>query len=124
MRQELRYWKEQRFNGGDVFYYWYIADSERNGVHFHGLRYERAREFLRVNRYRFYTLGIGIHSKKAIYDGQTPISDCHVTGGNCYCDGTSLYAEERLGHVNPDNCDAEVWHVLENFYDDKFKAKP
>lgn len=124
MRAELKYWKEQHFKGSDIYYYWYIADAKRNGVHFHGVKSDKLSEFLSVNRYSFGTYGIEVHSVKAMYEGQTPISNCRVTGGDCYCDGTSLYAEERLGHVNPDNCDAEVWGVLENFYDDKFRTKP
>lgn len=124
MIPEFKYWKEQHFKEGCVYYFWYIADQERNGVHFHGVKSEKPDQFGFANRHNFQTHGIEIHSKTPRYEEQKPIPDCHVTKGDCYCDGTSLYAEERLGHVNPDNCDDEVWHVLESFYRTHFGGEP
>lgn len=41
-----------------------------------------------------------------------------MTGGDCYCDGSSLQASERLGHIDPDSEDDEeyIWIVLRAYY--------
>ncbi len=40
--------------------------------------------------------GIELHSPVPLYEGQEPIPNCWLLGGNCHCDGSSLYCHERL----------------------------
>lgn len=115
------YKKTQVLRDSHTVYYWYLIHKTlRNGVHFHGVRTHDLDEYFKSsfcdNKFGFNTSGIESHSKTQTYEGQTPIDYCEVTGGECFCDGTSLYASENLGHVNPDFCDEEVWFHLHKLY--------
>lgn len=120
--EKFIYLKQQSFKDGYIFYYWYLIDKEtREGVHFHGAKQLDLKEYSSCNQYGFETYGIEKHSKEPVYEGQKPIKNCIVTCGDCYPDGTSLYASENLGHVNPDNCDPQVWSELEYLYKSWFE---
>jgi len=116
------YEKKQILQDGVTTYMWYLINRDkRNGVHFHGRKKHDVGEYFRTpfcngNQFCFDASGIESHSKTPIYKDHKPIENCFVTGGDCYYDGTSLIATERLGHVDPDNCDAEVWCELEYLY--------
>jgi hypothetical protein len=121
------YRKKQTLRDKNTIYMWELIDKQtKNGVHFHGAKYDAALlkedSFLYDrNSYGFSTYGIERHA--ATGQGTPSHTDCQVTGGNCWHDGTSLYAEERLEHVNPDDCDSEVWFVLEQFYASHFETE-
>lgn len=110
--------------GDTIWLAWYLIDRERReGVHFHGIQYKDSYKPVTYepwenNQYRFASHGIEKHSKTPLYEGQEPLKDCEVTGGDCYCDGTSLMARERLGHINPDskNDDDTIWMTLHYFF--------
>jgi hypothetical protein len=112
-----------------TFYYWYLINKkDRNGVHFHGAKYNDLEEYFKSpfnngNQYRFDTHGLEIHSCVPIYPNQKPLKNCEVTGGDCYCDGTSLTASEWLGDVNPDNSDDRIWADLYYFYASHFEEE-
>lgn len=122
------YKKVQIIQENYTYYYWYLINKElRNGVHFHGVKRHDSEEYFKLpfnnNQYGFETLGIESHSKEPLYEGHKPIPNCDVTGGDCYCDGTSLYASEKLGDINPDKCDERVWFELHYLYKNWHEGK-
>lgn len=64
--------------------------------------------------------GVEGHHKKPIYEGQTPIKDCKIIEGDCYCDGSSLYAMERVFPDFMNEGEEAIWRHLENTYSDWF----
>lgn len=115
---------------GYTYYYWYLINKkEKNGVHFHGAKQHDLETFFTEgfnfnnNQYGFVTHGIERHSTKPIYEGQKPLKNCDVTGEDCYCSGTSLYASENLGHIDPDNSDNFIWAELYYLYSEWFEKK-
>jgi len=71
---------------GFTAHYWILV-GPKGGVHIH--IHERMIE-------EDYFGGVEIHNKTPIYAGQKPMPNCWVIGGDCYCDGSSLYARENL----------------------------
>jgi hypothetical protein len=53
------------------------------------------------------------HSPVPLYEFETPQHDCKYTGGDCYCDGTSLGSTDLFNKflLDPD----EVWRTLEEW---------
>lgn len=116
-----------------TYFYWYLIHrNSRNGAHFHGCQYSENYDSSTctpweysehgTSQYRFASQGIEIHSTKPLYNGHKPLSSfCNVTQGDCYCDGTSLYADRELGFINPSGADDEIiWNVLHNYYSQQF----
>lgn len=63
---------------------------------------------------------LGYHSKRPIYDGQEPMTDeCHLLGGKCYYDGSSLNADPVFDRLRSEGS-VGVWSALEEFYADIF----
>lgn len=61
---------------------------------------------------------IGYHVRAPLYEGQTPISDdCHLIGGPCYYDGSTLQAEEVFDVLVRGGTDA-LWAEMERRYYD------
>lgn len=121
--EKFIYKKIQYIRECSVFYYWYLINKKtREGVHFHGCTHTDENLIFDCNYHGFMTHGLEMHSKKPLYEGQAPVDNCDVTGGDCYCDGTSLGARERLGHINPEDDDAFIWHELECFYQERFEG--
>lgn len=120
--EKFRYKKEKWFSKSSTNYAWYVIGAEsKEGVHFHGVVYhdeEYVSKFiLGDNNFGFAAHGIEAHKTKPMYEGQNPIKNCQVTGGDCYCDGSSLQASERLGWINPEGSDDEtIYRVLEGYY--------
>jgi hypothetical protein len=103
-----------------ISYAWYLMDKHkaRQGVHFHGVVYNRDKNLGFQNKHGFMAHGIESHSQKPHSEYDTPLKNCIVTCGDCYCDGSSLQASERLGWINPDGSDDEaIWEVLHGYYD-------
>jgi len=99
--------------------YWYlIHKTRREGVHFWGWANSKTMAGMH-NSYGFYAAGIEGHRKTPHYKDHKPMSNCYVTQGYCYHDGSSLQASERLGHINPSNSfDNEyIWYVLHEYFD-------
>lgn len=98
-----------------IFFCWYlIGKKNREGVHFHG--HVPDKPFSLSNQFNFFASGIERHKKTPDREGHEPVKNCIVTGGDCYCDGSSLQASERLGFVNPNNDDEIIWSVLHEYY--------
>jgi hypothetical protein len=115
------YKKEQVVREKYTAHFWYLINSEtREGVHFHGHQYKDPKDafsFYGENRHCFYAMGIEMHSKTPRHENHKALPNCQVTLGDCYCDGSSLSASERLGWINPDGSDDEhIWGVLHQFY--------
>jgi hypothetical protein len=74
------------------------------------------------NRYQPQGWDLGYHSPVPIYDGQTPIwDDCHVIGGPCYYDGSSLNAE-LLTDGFLEGGERFLWPALEAYYRHTFEG--
>jgi hypothetical protein len=118
------YWKTQFFRPDGVYYQWFIRHRKsRNGAHFHGRvsKFDQERSYSDANRHGFWPMGLEVHSVEKQYNFQSPVANCQVTGGDCYCYGTVLVAQERLGDVNPDGRDDQwIWNVLHSFYASHF----
>jgi len=69
-------------------------------------------------RYMFHTpmpAGCDGHWKTPSYKEQSPIQNCDVTGGDCYCDGTSL--TDDLFTLLVTEGDEALWKKLEERYE-------
>lgn len=123
--QKFAYWTERHIEADSVLYFWYLVNREtKNGVHFHGIKYhpkflQEHGQYIRVNRHNFSNSGIERHASKG--SGKPSQKNCRATTGDCWHDGTSLAASERLGHVNPDRADEEIWSTLHGFYESWFR---
>lgn len=118
--KDFYYRKQIEFNENGKRYYWYLVHKQkREGVHFHGFVDNISFNTYGVNKYGFMPWGIECHRKSPIYDGQTPIKECWVTKGDCFCDGSSLQAQEVLGHIDPENemDDNFIWITLHDYYE-------
>jgi hypothetical protein len=63
---------------------------------------------------------VGYHSRVPKYKGQTrSVFDCTLLGGDCYSDGSGLYAEE-LYDILVREGDEAVWKKLEEYYKQTF----
>lgn len=59
---------------------------------------------------------VGYHSKRPMYQGQTPIGDdCKLTGGECYYDGSSLHATDVFQMLVTQGHEA-VWTYLDSLF--------
>lgn len=123
--EKFIYFKCQGITAKSVTYQWYLIDKvTREGVHFHGtVTPDLGMAF--NNTHGFMANGIECHRKKPNYEGHTPApSYCIVTQGDCYCDGSSLQASERLGWVNPDGSDdVAIWNVLHEYFESWIENK-
>lgn len=59
---------------------------------------------------------IDYHSPVPLYPDQIPVHDCQYTGGDCYCDGTSLGASELFDKAVADP--SEIWKTLISWLED------
>jgi len=74
-------------------------------------------------RYKPMAADLGYHSPKPTYEGQTPMSgECHLLGGECFYDGSTLNAEPVFDRLLKEGSDG-VWDELESFYKDIFSAE-
>lgn len=119
-KEGFKYKKQQYFDAKGCYYFWYLIDPLRQeGVHFHGRLYNNPDGYVKQdNKFGFYACGIEGHFKKRKHKWQAAIQKCDVTGGKCYCDGSSLQASERLGHINPNDNNHEkyIWCVLHEYF--------
>lgn len=116
--EKFIYYKTQIIGKDDISYSWYLIDKKRReGVHFHGGTMVNDPVGI-SNQYRFFAHGIECHKKTPHFEGHESIKGhCIVTGGDCFCDGSSLQASEQLGHINPDGSDDFlIWSVLHQYY--------
>jgi hypothetical protein len=74
-------------------------------------------QMLFINQYPW-ICSFDYHSKKPFYGGQYSVKECELTGGECYCDGTSLNEELRLEFLR--DGDKAIWKALELKYEDIF----
>lgn len=65
---------------------------------------------------------LGYHSKKPMYEGQTPMDNqCEYTGGPCYYDGSGLQAHAVFRMLVEKGHEA-VWQALEARYKAQFEG--
>ena len=73
-----------------------------------------------------YAIDLGRHSPEPMYDGEKPFSECcHILGGRCYYDGTSLGANdfaEEAGVYHEIN-DKLIFEMLEVKWERWFGCK-
>jgi len=70
-------------------------------------------------RYMFHkplSAGLNGHWKVPRYEGQSSIANCKITGGDCYCGGTSL-TEDLFNRFVAEG-DSAIWQTLEERYED------
>lgn len=79
------------------------------------------RKHLQYHRLRDYDgLGsIDYHSKVQLYEGQSKITNCEYTGGDCYCDGSAIAAGELFDRTVEDP--EEIWKTLVSWLEEKEK---
>ncbi len=70
-------------------------------------------------QYRGHAMGadVGYHAKHPKYEGQSSRSDCALTGGLCFYEGSSLAAEELFTKFKEQG-EEVVWAKLQEWYDD------
>lgn len=65
---------------------------------------------------------LGYHSPVPLYEGQSPMSDCHLLPGReCFYDGSGLMADTPWRLLRREG-DAAVWKHLEDYYADTFSG--
>lgn len=63
---------------------------------------------------------VGYHSHVPMYDGQSPMAnECHILGGQCFYDGSSLLADEWRDKFLSGGTDW-LWPALEREYGERF----
>lgn len=71
---------------------------------------------------------ISYHSKVPTWESadfeQTPLADCVLTDGPCYCDGSSLDAQERWQPVFLHEGSDGIFERLEQYYLHQFEGAP
>lgn len=67
---------------------------------------------------------VGYHAKAPQYEGQDARADCHLLGGPCYYDGTSLWGNEawRDGFLHGGT--EWLWPKMEEYYWHRFYDDP
>ena len=127
-RSEFFYKIEKNLGETETYYSWYLVHKEKHqGVHFHGRKsnVSKDRGVCLYNSYNFTAYEIEMHSPVPKYEGDRAHGAyCWVTNGDCYHDGSSLMAQERLGHINPEDESDQmcIWNVLHNFYESQFNS--
>lgn len=64
---------------------------------------------------------LGYHAREAQYDNQTPQKNCHLLGGSCFYDGSSLQAELPMEGFLSGGVDW-LWPKLEAAYMHHFEG--
>lgn len=59
---------------------------------------------------------ISYHSKEQNYEWATPVKDCELTDGDCWCDGSSLQAQEVWLPVFLHEGSEGIFKRLEQYY--------
>jgi len=124
------FWHKIESHKDNNYHFWFCVDKKtRKGVHLHGRQSLKTDDkiFLRdANHYGFYPFGVEKHSPTPLFEGQEPSKNCVVTGGDCYCDGTSMGAFKMYQHLDPNEDPAYVFRSLEiwyyNWFDDEFQS--
>lgn len=65
---------------------------------------------------------VGYHSPYPIYENQYLHKDCRYIGCDCYCNGSSLRADEWYQVFLKEGVD-KIWEMLESYWLDMFSAK-
>lgn len=69
----------------------------------------------------YLALNLGYHHDEQQYEGQTKMETCfYRPNGCCYCDGTSLGAEELLEKYQASGNEETIWKALEELLTDRF----
>lgn len=64
---------------------------------------------------------LGYHAYEPQYEGQIPMGDCHVLGGNCFYDGSSLQADAVIEGFLAGGT-AWLWPKLAQVYRARFEG--
>ena len=67
---------------------------------------------------------ISYHSKKKQHEWQSATDGCEITGGKCYCDGSSLSAQEDWLPIFLNEGSEGVFKKLEEYYETCFNNAP
>lgn len=69
---------------------------------------------------------VGYHSPVPMFEGQSPMGECHILGGQCYYDGSSLaadsFTEEVFSTVGKPP-EEVLWAKLEEEYRERFGSE-
>lgn len=71
------------------------------------------------NMFKVQGADVGYHALSPRYEGQTPVDECNITGGKCYCDGSGLRAIEWAEIWLKEGNDV-IWNMLEEYYREEF----
>lgn len=63
---------------------------------------------------------VSYHSKVPLYEGQTKLESCQLTGGDCYSDGSGLAAQDLFAQFVAGG-EEVVWKKLEEWYTEKLR---
>lgn len=85
---------------------------------------DAAENSLGGSRYQPQAWDLGYHAREPQYESQTAVRDeCHVLGGPCYYDGSSLNAEYLIDGFL-EGGDRFLWPALEEYYRHTFEEAP
>lgn len=97
---------------GGTRHHWELR-SQQGGIHYHALIYDG-----------HLSCGLEYHSATPLDDSAPSHLDCPITGGRCWHDGTSLYAEELwpeiLAYLRCGDHQS-VFRILEREHDEYFR---
>lgn len=98
---------------------WYVESTRQMW-----LRMERERMEREPAKNKPDAWDIGYHSPEPRYEGQKPMQECcHILGGTCYYDGSSLQAEKLIeGFLS--GGEEWLWLKLEDYYRYTFEDAP
>ena len=112
---------------------WFILKGDKGAVQFqfsftHALLPHVQRDHTLSGWLRTYETimgyDVGYHARTPQFDGHEPMkNECDLTGGKCYCDGSSLRAQEWVDQIfSSAGMDHEkvIWERLEAEYRERF----
>lgn len=72
---------------------------------------------------KFSGYDVGYHAKEPQFEGQQPHGDCDILGGQCYYDGSGLFAAEKTKEffsIRGESIEPHIWKFLEEQYLERF----
>lgn len=104
--------------GNQIEIRWFLI-GEKGAVDFH----IHSRSDSPYNSGNIYAGGCELHSPIPLHEGQKPIKGCKIINGDCYADGTSLYAIETVFPEFMAGGEDAIWYRLEYLYKSWFEEQ-
>lgn len=101
----------------------FTVTGEHGAIDFHFVPCDEGENF-EMPVARINARGVEQHSRKPHYESQKPdAGECWLIGGDCYHDGSYLYAAETLLPGFLKHGEKWLWGQMEHLYNERFKPE-